>query len=219
MTLRRKLIQGALLVGLSFGLGASVFSQAEAVSPNATHSQIIPIRHSISSNALIFVSSGTYRPGAGVTTIRVTAKGGGGAGGGKGGIAGGAGGASSLAALLSVSGGLGGAAGSGGAGGNGADGNEFSGWETNFPLSSRAAQGNACFYSPCEPLPGQAGVMPGAGGGGVAGGLGGRTGQYVFRQTLVVVPGVAYAVTVGAGGVSPNGAAGKGADGFVLIEW
>lgn len=184
-----------------------------------SHTKVIPIKHGTSTNSIVYLTDSVYRPGTGVTTIWVTMIAGGGAGGAKGGISGGAGTSSSFHGLITVSGGTGGLAGTGGQGGNGANGMEFSGWATVFPAGQRAGQGNGCIYTPCEILLGAAGTMPGAGGGGVAGGLGGQAGQTAYRQSLTVVPGTPYNIVVGKGGTSSNGAGGKGADGFVLIEW
>ena len=65
---------------------------------------------------------------------------------------------------------------------------------------------------------GLAGTGPGAGGGSTGGGGPGRSGVYLHRFVLSVTPGTPYQINVGTGG-SAVGASGKGADGFVLIEW
>lgn len=184
-----------------------VHSQADsAVTP--IHAQVIPIRHSQSSNSIVYVYDGTYIPGAGITQVRVTFKGGGGSGG-SATAAGNYGGTTALlmpnmAIIQGVVGGVGGAIGPMGGSATGEDGSEYSGWLNTYPVLNKAG--------------GAGGVGPGAGGGGLSGGGGGRTGAYAQRQIITVVPGTAYQVRVGVGGASVNGS-GKGANGFLLIEW
>ena len=197
-------------------------------------------------NQKVFMTNGPFTVPAGVTTIYVTACGGGG-GGGYNGNAGGNGGTTAIGSLITLPGGEGGKGGAyagtssaGGAGGgnggnyNGQGGTGLTGEGGGKYTTGAGAgggggslggggSGGAAGWSLLASGIGGDGAMGGGGAGGgstvnLSGGGGGGAAA-IYKTPYTVTPGQNITISIGAGGNSTAPQGGRGGRGIAIIEW